>query len=129
MQVPIGLEADHEGIIDLVSMKALYFDGENGETIREEEIPSDLMELATEKREALIDAATIFSDELTEMVLEELPVPEEMLIEALRKGTLERQITPVFMGSAYKNRGVQPLLNAVTQLFPVRRMWRIRPLT
>jgi elongation factor G len=118
MQVPIGLEADHEGIIDLVSMKALYFDGENGETIREEEIPSDLMELATEKREALIDAATIFSDELTEMVLEELPVPEEMLIEALRKGTLERQITPVFMGSAYKNRGVQPLLNAVTQLLP-----------
>ncbi|WP_419663406.1 FusA1: elongation factor G (EF-G) [Desulfosarcina variabilis str. Montpellier] len=118
MQVPIGLEADHEGIIDLVSMKALYFDGENGETIREEEIPSDLMELATEKREALIDAATIFSDELTEMVLEELPVPEEMLIEALRKGTLERQITPVFMGSAYKNKGVQPLLNAVTQLLP-----------
>jgi elongation factor G len=118
MQIPIGLEADHEGIIDLVSMKAIYFDGENGETIREEEIPSALMELAMEKRDALIDAATMFSDELTETVLEELPVSEEMLIDALRKGTLERQITPVFMGSAYKNKGVQPLLNAVSQLLP-----------
>ncbi len=118
MQIPIGLEADHEGIVDLVSMKAIYFDGDNGETLREEEIPVALMDLAMEKREALIDAATMFSDELTEAVLEELPIPEDMLIDALRKGTLAREITPVFMGSAYKNKGVQPLLNAVTQLLP-----------
>ena len=118
MQIPIGLEADHEGVVDLVSMKALYFDGESGDTIREEEIPSDLMKMAMEKRDALIDAATMFSDELTEMVLEEQPISEDMLADALRKGTLERQITPVFMGSAYKNKGVQPLLNAVTQLLP-----------
>ena len=118
MQIPIGLEADHEGLVDLVSMKALYFDGENGETIREEEIPASLMEMAMEKREALIDAASMFSDELTDAVLEELPVSEEMLNDALRKGTLERKITPVFMGSAYKNKGVQPLLDAVTRLLP-----------
>jgi elongation factor G len=118
MQIPIGLEADHEGVVDLVSMKAIYFDGDNGEILRAEEIPSSLMEVATEKRDALIDAATMFSDELTEAVLEEMPVSDEMLIDALRKGTLERQITPVFMGSAYKNKGVQPLLNAVTQLLP-----------
>jgi elongation factor G len=118
MQIPMGLEADHEGLVDLVSMKALYFDGENGETLREEEIPPSFMELATEKREAMIDAATMFSDELTEAVLEELPISEEMLIGALRKGTLARQITPVFMGSAYKNKGVQPLLDAVTRLLP-----------
>jgi elongation factor G len=118
MQIPIGLEADHEGIVDLVSMKAIYFDGDNGEILRAEEIPASLMEVANEKRDALIDAATMFSDELTEAVLEEMPVSDEMLIDALRKGTLERQITPVFMGSAYKNKGVQPLLNAVTQLLP-----------
>ena len=118
MQIPIGLEADHDGVVDLVSMQALYFDGDNGETIRVEAIPEDLVDLAMEKREALIDAASMFSDELTEAVLEETPISEEMLIEAVRKGTLAREITPVYMGSAYKNRGVQPLLDAVTRLLP-----------
>lgn len=118
MQMPIGLEADHEGIIDLVTMKAIYFDGENGEIIREEEIPADTMDEALEKREELIDAASMFSDELTEAVLEEVEVTEELLNDAIRKATLSRELTPVFMGSAYKNRGVQPLLNAVTELLP-----------
>jgi elongation factor G len=118
MQVPIGLEADHLGVIDLVSMKAIYFDGDSGETVREEEIPEALQDLADEKREALLDAASMFSDELTEAILEEASISNEMLIEALRRGTLARQITPVFMGSAYKNKGVQPLLDAVTQLLP-----------
>jgi elongation factor G len=118
MQIPIGLEADHDGVVDLVSMKAMYFDGENGEKIRLAEIPESLVDLAMEKRDVLIDAASLFSDELTEAVLEEAPVSSEMLIDAVRKGTLERQITPVFMGSAYKNKAVQPLLDAVTQLLP-----------
>jgi len=118
LQIPVGLEADHEGIVDLVTMKAIYFNGDSGETIRVEEIPESLMGLAMEKREVLIDAATLFSDELTEAVLEEAPIPAEMLIDAVRKGTLERKITPVFMGSAYKNKAVQPLLDAVTQLLP-----------
>ena len=64
-------------------MKALYFEGENGETIREEEIPADLLELALQKREELVDAATMFSDELTEMVLEEKPVPQDLLVSAI----------------------------------------------
>ena len=118
MQIPVGLEADHQGVVDLVSMKALYFDGDNGETIRVEEIPEFLVDLAMEKREALIDAASMFSDELTDAVLEETPIPAEMLVDAVRRGTLERKITPVFMGSAYKNKAVQPLLDAVTQLLP-----------
>jgi elongation factor G len=118
MQIPIGLEADHEGVVDLVTMKAVYFDGDNGETIREEEIPAELLSLAEEKREALVDAATLFSDELTEAVLEEKPIDAHMLITALRTGVLSREITPVFLGSAYKNKGVQKLLDAVTALLP-----------
>ncbi len=118
IQIPIGLENNFQGIIDLVSMKAVYFDGENGEDIRIEEIPSALTQEAIAKREELIDAASMFSDELTETILEEREIPEELLINALRTGTLTRKITPVLMGSAYKNKGVQPLLDVVTQLLP-----------
>lgn len=118
MQIPIGLEADHKGIVDLVTMKAIYFDGPNGEEIREEEIPAELLDLAKEKREALIDAATLFSDDLTEAVLEEKEIDCDLLMSAVRVGILAREITPVYMGSAYKNKGVQKLLDAVTTLLP-----------
>ncbi|MDA8139689.1 MAG: GTP-binding protein, partial [Desulfobacteraceae bacterium] len=118
MQIPIGLEADHVGLIDLVQMKALYFQGDNGEVIEEREIPPELQELAKQKREALIDAATMFSDELTEAVLEEKPIAPAQLLAAVRTGVLARKFTPVFMGSAYKNRGVQPLLDGVLHLLP-----------
>lgn len=118
MQIPVGLETEAEGVVDLVSMKAFYFDGESGENIRVEEIPQNLLEEAKSKREELVEAASIFSDELTEAILEERQVSEEMLYDALRKGTLKREITPVFMGSAYKNKGVQPMLDGVTYLLP-----------
>lgn len=118
MQVPMGLEADHQGVIDLVRMKAIYFDGDNGEILRETDIPDDFRQIADEKRDMLIDAATMFSDELMEAVLEDQPIAEELLLAAVREGVLSRKITPVFMGSAYKNKGVQPLLNAVTKLLP-----------
>ncbi len=118
MQLPIGLEADFEGVIDLVKMKALYFDGENGEKIREEPIPDHLVDDALEKREELLDAASMFSDDLMEAVLEEGDIDPELILSAVRAGTLTRQITPVFMGSAYKNKAVQPLLDAVVDLLP-----------
>ncbi len=118
LQIPIGLEADFQGIIDLIQMQAVYFDGDNGQEIRTEAIPDTYMDEALEKREALIDAASIFSDELTEAVLEEQEITSNLLIDALRKGTLTREITPVLIGSAYKNRGVQPLLDAVNSLLP-----------
>ena len=117
MQMPIGLEADLEGVVDLVTMQALYFDGDNGEDIRVEKIPEPLLEEAETLREALIDAASMYSDDLMEAALEG-EVTSELLLEALRAGTLSREITPVFMGSAYKNKGVQPLLDAVTNLLP-----------
>ena len=118
MQLPIGLEADFKGIIDLVSMKAFYFDGENGEEVRIEQIPDGLAAEALQKREELIDAASMYSDLLTEAVLEEQEVTDDMILKAVRRGVLERQLTPVFMGSAYKNQGVQPLLDGVTDLLP-----------
>lgn len=118
MQIPIGLEIDAEGVVDLVSMKALYFDGDNGEIIRTEEIPANLLDEAKTKREELIDAASLFSDELTEAILEEKEISSELLYAAIRKGTLKREITPVYMGSAYKNKAVQPLLDGVTYLLP-----------
>jgi elongation factor G len=117
MQVPIGLEADFNGVVDLVAMKAIYFDGDNGEHVRVEDIPELLLSEAVERREELIDAASMFSDELTEAALDG-QVTEDLLVEAIRKGTLTREMTPVFMGSAYKNKGIQPLLDGVTTLLP-----------
>ena len=118
MQIPIGLEAAHEGVVDLVRMKAVYFDGQNGEAVREAQVPEQLMDQAAEMRDALIDAASLFSDALTEAVLEEQPISEELLLSAIRQGVLCRELTPVFLGSAYKNKGVQPLLDGVTRLLP-----------
>ena len=117
MQIPIGLEADFEGVVDLISMQALYFDGPNGEDIRIEAVPEALLAEAVKYREKMIDAASMFCDELMEAALENA-VTEKLLLSALRKGVLSRRITPVFMGSAYKNKGVQPLLDAVTRLLP-----------
>ncbi len=118
MQIPVGLEANLDGVIDLVTMKAVYFDGVYGEDVRIEDIPHDLLPEAMKRREEMIDAASMFSDELTEAVLEEKEVHQDMIIAAVRKGTLTRGMTPIFMGSAYKNKGVQPLLDAVTNLLP-----------
>ena len=118
MQLPIGLEADFEGVVDLVSMKAIYFDGDKGEKVRQEEIPADLMPAAQDHREILVDQASMFSDVLTEAILEEQDITAEMIIDGIRQGVVERRLTPVFIGSAYKNKGIQPLLDAVTQLLP-----------
>jgi elongation factor G len=112
MQLPIGLESKYEGVVDLITMKAIYFDGENGEKIRIEEIPADMQSDAEMARETMLDAVSLFSDELTEAILEE-NVTEELIQQAVRKGTISQDLTPVFLGSAYKNKGVQPLLDAV----------------
>jgi len=117
MQLPIGLEADFRGVIDLVAMKAIHFDGEHGEQVRVEEIPDDRRHEAEAAREAMLDAASLYSDALTEAILED-KVSEDLIHAAVRKGTLSLELTPVFLGSAYKNKGVQPLLDAVTRYLP-----------
>ncbi|MEW6219396.1 MAG: elongation factor G [Thermodesulfobacteriota bacterium] len=117
MQIPIGLENELAGVVDLITMQAVYFDGANGERIRYEPIPADLLPEAEAKREEMLDAVSMFSDELTEAILEGTPT-EAMIREAVRKGTLSLGLTPVFVGSAYKNKGVQPLLDAVAHYLP-----------
>jgi len=118
MQIPMGLEAEHQGVVDLVTMKALTFEGVHGEVVNSGPIPEELLDEAREKREELLDAVSIFSDELTEAILEEKEIEEPLICEAVRKGTLTRELTPVFMGSAYKNKGVQPLLDGVARFLP-----------
>mgnify|MGYP000704402582 FL=1 len=117
LQIPIGLEDAHNGVVDLVRMRALTFHGPNGNDIHDEEIPAHLVDQAQEYREIMLDAVSMFSDDLMEEMLEEA-VTEETLVKAIRDATISLQMTPVFMGSAYKNRGVQPLLDGVLAYLP-----------
>jgi len=115
--IPIGLEDKLEGLIDLVLMKAVYFDGEGGIDIRYAEIPAHLQADADKYREELLDSASMFSDELAEAYLEGTETPE-MIKAAIRKGCVAEQLVPVFVGSAYKNKGVQLLLDGVVDFLP-----------
>lgn len=115
---PIGLEEKLNGIIDLIEMKAVYFDGESGEDLRREEIPADLMDKAKELRHRLIEVAADYNDSLMEKFLMDQPVESAELISAIRKGTLDLKMTPVFCGSAIKNKGVQLLLDGVGLFLP-----------
>jgi len=117
VQVPIGLEEKHVGAVDLVTMKAMYFEGENGEDIRIEDIPAELQEECDARREVLLDAVSMFDDDLMEAMLEEAVTPA-ILDNAIRVATIAREITPVLCGSAYKNKGVQALLDCVNKWLP-----------
>ena len=117
LQLPIGLEDKMEGIIDLVRMKAVYFDGPSGDDIRIEEIPAAYIEQAKEYHEILLDKASLYSDRLTEAWLNGT-VEVDMIDEAIRKGTISMEMTPVLLGSAYKNKGVQSLLDAIVEYLP-----------
>jgi elongation factor G len=117
MQIPIGTGENFEGIIDLVTMKARFFEGPNGEEVVEKEIPASYQEKAEERREILLDAASMFSDDLAEAFLEGKET-EDMIRQAVRHGAIKRKMTPVFLGSAFKNKGVQLLLDAVVKYLP-----------
>ncbi|KAH0980565.1 hypothetical protein GBA52_007742 [Prunus armeniaca] len=118
MQVPIGLEEDFKGLVDLVQMKALYFHGSSGEKIVIEEVPADMEALVTEKRRELIEVVSEVDDKLAEAFLADEPISSTDLEEAVRRATIAQKFIPVFMGSAFKNKGVQPLLNAVLSYLP-----------
>jgi elongation factor G len=117
LQLPIGLEDKFEGVVDLIKMKAFRFEGANGEKILEGAIPESMAAEAQKAREEMLDALSMFSDELTEAILEE-KVSEELIVAAVRKATINLQIAPVMMGSAYKNKAVQLLLDGVASYLP-----------
>ncbi len=117
LQLPIGLEDKHAGVIDLITMEAVTFHGPNGEDIRRDPIPAEYRTQAQEAREEMLDTVSMFSDALTEAILEDRVTPE-LIREAIRRGTLDLKLTPVMLGSAYKNRAVQLLLDGVTYYLP-----------
>ena len=117
LQLPIGLEDKFEGVVDLIEMKAYRFSGANGEIISVSDIPADMQAEAEAAREELLDQASMFSDELMEAILEDR-VTVDLIRQAVRKGALELKLTPVMMGSAYKNKAVQRLLDGVIHYLP-----------
>jgi elongation factor G len=118
LQLPIGAESEFEGIIDLLKMKALYFEGAEGQEVVEKEIPEEYQAQAAEYHEKLLEAAASFDDDLLMQVLEgEEPAIEDVKA-AIRKGTLAVELFPVLCGSAYKDKGVQPMLDAVIDYLP-----------
>ncbi|KRN48080.1 elongation factor G [Kandleria vitulina DSM 20405] len=118
LQLPIGAESEFEGIIDLLKMKALYFEGAEGQEVVEKEIPEEYQAQAAEYHEKLLEAAASFDDDLLMQVLEgEEPAVEDVKA-AIRKGTLAVELFPVLCGSAYKDKGVQPMLDAVIDYLP-----------
>ena len=118
MQLPIGKEDKLEGVIDLVAMKALYFDGDNGENVRVEEIPEALKAGADEARHNLLEGLSMYSDSLMEKLLSEEAISDDEIHAVVKDAVQNQSFTPVFCGSAYKNKGVQPLLDAVLRYLP-----------
>ena len=119
VQIPIGAEENFKGLVDLIKMKAvLWHDETMGAQYDIEEIPADLVDEANEWREKMIESAANFDDALMELYLEGKDVPEDLLVAAIRKGTLSMELTPMTLGSSYKNKGVQPLLDYVCAFLP-----------
>lgn len=118
IQLPIGLESKCIGIIDLIKETALYFDGKYGETIRLDEIPKEMRQEVSERRHELIEHLSNSDEFLGEMYLEEKSITEKDIKAAIRRSCLKRKFTPVLLGSALKNKGVQPLLDAVLDYLP-----------
>ncbi|MFO0914443.1 MAG: elongation factor G [Pirellulales bacterium] len=118
VQWPIGAGATFEGVIDLISMKAIYNEGSDGSKLRPAEIPAELQEEAAEARQHMLESLSMFSDELMELLLSEEEISEEMIHKVLQAAVRAEECTPVFMGSAYKNKGVQQLLDGVVRYLP-----------
>lgn len=118
IQYPIGAENDFEGVVDLINMRAVFFDGEKGETVRYEDIPADLKDKAEAARAEMLESLSLYSDDLMSLLLDEKEVEVDMIHSVIREATLALEITPVMMGTAFKNKGVQELLDAVLRYLP-----------
>jgi elongation factor G len=118
MQLPIGKEDGFEGMIDLITQEAIYFDGSNGEDVRREPVPEDMRDEVHAARQHMLEQLSMYSDELMELMLAEEEVPLELIHSIVKAGVQNQDLTPVFMGTAYRNKGVQPLLDAVVRYLP-----------
>ena len=118
IQVNMGAGDDFVGVIDLVTMKAFTFEGDDGEKVITSDIPAEYIDEAKQSREEMLDALSMFSDEMMEILLEEKPVSEDMIRQTIRETTINRDIVPLMMGSAIKNKGIQPLMDAVCDYLP-----------
>jgi len=118
MQIPIGSEADFRGVVDLVSQEAVYFDGDGGEDVRREAIPAELADAARQARHEMLEALAMYDDELMELVLGDEEIPESLIHRTIAAAVGQLEFTPVFLGSAFRNKGVQPLLDAVVRYLP-----------
>jgi elongation factor G len=118
LQIPIGAEMNFEGVIDLIDREAVYFEGPKGETIRRAPIPDPLKDAAERARQGMLEALSMVSDRIMELLLEEQEVPVDLIHATLREATIANQVCPVLLGSAYKNKGVQTLLDAVARYLP-----------
>lgn len=118
IQLNMGAGDDFEGVIDLVTMEALTFTGDDGEKTIRGEIPANFMDQAIHARAQMLDSLSLFNDEMTELLLEEKDIPQNMITQTIRDATINRDIVPFMMGTAIKNKGVQPLLDAVCDYLP-----------
>jgi elongation factor G len=118
LQIPIGAEADFLGVVDLITMEAVYFEGEQGVDVRRDAIPDDLKDAANEARAEMLETLSLFSDDLMVALLEETEVSTDEIRTIIREATLSQDITPVLMGTAFKNKGVQEILDAVVNFLP-----------
>ena len=118
MQYPIGKESEFKGVVDLVTMKALVNDGVQGENVLEQEIPDEIRPEVEAARANMLEELSSYDDEMIELLLDEKPIPEEMIHRAITNGTRSLQLVPVYMGTAFKNKGVQMLIEAICRYLP-----------
>ncbi len=118
MQLPIGVESNFIGVVDLITKRAVYFDGEQGERLRFEDAPENMKDELETARQDMLEALSMYSDSLMEALLEGREISEDEIHDVVKSATLARQMTPVFLGSAYRNKGVQPLLDAISRYLP-----------
>ena len=118
IQINIGVAESFQGVIDLINMQAITFEGSNGEQVIRGPVPAGYTDSAAKAREKMLDALSMYNDEMMELLLEDKPIDNDMIRRTIREATINRDIVPLMLGSAFKNKGVQPLMDAVCDFLP-----------
>ena len=118
IQINMGVADEFAGVIDLIAMEAITFEGSDGEGVRRGPIPAEYVDSAARAREEMLDAICMFDDEMMELLLDEQPIEQDMIRRTIREATINRDIVPLMMGAAFKNKGIQPLMDAVCDFLP-----------